>query len=110
MCRNSSSTLACRTVIFAAVKDPCGPHAQSQPKRGFRSRTSGSQWTVVSGRELVSSPFGSLETTRAHLRTTDSAQRSETDQAGYNEVNGDEVVEEAWKNQDQNPHDERYEG
>jgi hypothetical protein len=91
MCRNSSSTLACRTVIVAVVtvivavvKDTCGPHAHSQPKRGSRSRTSGSQWTIFSGRELVPSPLGSLETTIARLRTADSAQRSEADQAGYN--------------------------
>ena len=74
------------------------------------SRTSGSEWTIFGGRELVPSPLGSLETTIAHLRTADSAKRSEADQAGYNEVNGDEVIEEAWKNQDQNPRDERYEG
>jgi|SRR4029453_2734301 hypothetical protein len=110
MCRNSARSLACRTVIVAAVKNTCGPHAHSRPKRGSRRRTSGSPWTIVSGRELVPSPLGSLETTIAHLRTAESAQSSEADQAGYNEVNGDEVVEEAWKNQDQNPHDERYEG
>ena len=44
------------------------------------------------------------------LRATDVAQCSEADQPGHDQVDSDEVIEKAWKNQNENPHDECYEG
>ena len=43
-------------------------------------------------------------------RAADVTQCPEANQPSHDEVDGDEVIEEAWKNQDKNPHDECYEG
>lgn len=44
------------------------------------------------------------------IRAANDAQRSKADQPGHDKVDGDEVIEEARKNQDEHPHDECYEG
>jgi D-sedoheptulose 7-phosphate isomerase len=44
------------------------------------------------------------------LRAADVVQRSEADQSGHDEVDGDKVVEKTWKNQNENPHDECHKG
>jgi hypothetical protein len=44
------------------------------------------------------------------LWAADGAQRSEANEPGHDEIDGDEVIKEAWENQDKNPYDKRYEG
>jgi hypothetical protein len=41
----------------------------------------------------------------AILRVADVAERSEADEPGHDQVDGDEVIEKAWENQHENPHD-----
>ena len=52
----------------------------------------------------------SLRTDIACLWAADLAEHPEADQAGHDQVDGNEVIEKARKNQDENPRDNRYEG